>query len=125
MKELKTIIKNTLMLDNEELNSTNLVNIFHENGLNLEIISTQCDYLNRMKQQKYQCMMIHSDLQDNMTYKVIENIKSNYPWIIVIVLLVNISYEKVFEFVRLGVDDFIVKPFSWEDIESVYKHYYY
>jgi len=125
MKQLRTIIKNTLMIDNEELDNSNLIKIFSENGIHLEIISTQHDYVNLMKNKEYDCVLINSDLPDNFALKVIDVIKGNYPWIIVMVLLVHPNYEKVFNFVRLGVDDFIIKPFSWDDIEKVYRYYYY
>jgi len=125
MKQIKTIINNTILIDNEELDSANLVKIFYENGLNLEIITTNQDYLNLLRQKDFDCLLIHSDMPDSLTVKIIDFIKCNYPWMIVIVLLVNKSYEKVFELVRLGVDDFIQQPFTWEDIEKVYKHYNY
>ena len=125
MKQIKTIINNTILIDNEELDSGNLVKIFYENGLNLEIITTNQDYLNLLRQKNFDCLLIHSDMSDSLTVKIIDFIKCNYPWMIVIVLLVNKSYEKVFELVRLGVDDFIQQPFTWEDIEKVYKHYNY
>ena len=125
MKQLRTIIRNTLIIDNEELMNNNLIKVFSENGLHLDIISSKHDYISRLKQKNYDCVMINSDLPNNLTAKTIDAIKGNYPWMIVIVLLVNLSYAKVFDFVRLGVDDFVIKPFSWENIESVYKHYYY
>jgi len=125
MKQLKTVIKNTLMVDNEELENSSLTKIFNENGIHLDIISTKHDYVSWLKQKDYDCVLLYSDLPDNLTLKIIEAVKGNYPWVIVVILLVNQSYEKVFNFVRLGVDDFILKPFSWDDIEKIYRHYYY
>jgi len=125
MKQLKTIIKSTLIIDYEEIGNTNLINIFSENGLLLDIVASDHDYLNRINQKKYDCVMINSDLADNLAVKIIDTVKGYYPWIIVVILLQNPDYEKIFNFVRNGADDFIMKPFSWTDMEKVLKFYYY
>lgn len=33
--------------------------------------------------------------------------------------------ENIFTYVRTGADDFLIKPFKWDDIEKLLKFYYY
>jgi DNA-binding NtrC family response regulator len=125
MPKLKTAIISTLIVDHEEFGNTHLQSIFNENDLHLDIHSPHCDFLNVIEKKKYDCVMINSDLMNNLTMEFIDKVKGNYPSIIVIILLKNPSYEKIFNFVRAGVDDFIMKPFTWEDVERTLTFYYY
>ena len=125
MKIIKTAFKSTLIIDPEEKDNLNLISIFHENGLKLEIINQEQDYQAKIEKNKYDCVIISSDLANNNSEKIIDNLKINYPWIVIIILLENPSYEKIFSFIRMGVDDFILKPFIWEDFEKLLRFYYY
>ena len=125
MKTLKTSIKSTLMIDDKEINNTDLINIFLENGLYLKIVSDKEDYIEGVKDNKYNCIMINSDLPNDNTTKIINQIKGFYPWIIVIIILNEPVLESVIKYVRIGVDDFIQKPFVWTELEALLKYYYY
>jgi len=126
MRHLRTSIKSTLMIHSlEPSEETHLKNIFFENGLFLDIVSLDSDFMARLEQQKFDCVIINSDIENNQPQEIIDNIKIVYPWIIVIILLKNPSFEKIFQLVRYGVDDFIIHPFLWEDVEKVLSYYYY
>jgi len=125
MTFIKTVIKSTLIIDQEEYKNSNLKSIFKENELTLDIVTQEHDYMAMIDHNKYDCIVIDSDLPRNQTEKIIDDIKVKYPSTIVIILLKLPDYEKVIKFVRLGADDFIVKPFTWEDIEIILTYYYY
>ncbi|MCL1826627.1 MAG: response regulator [Candidatus Cloacimonetes bacterium] len=125
MITLKTIIKSTLIIDQEEYNNSNLKNIFREKFLHLDIVSPEHDYMSMIENTKYDCVMLDSELAKNQSTFIIDQIKGNYPWMIVVVLLKNNDFEKIISFVRLGVDDFIVKPFVWDNFEELLKHYFF
>ena len=125
MKPLKTILKSTLIIDYDDIENANFINIFIEHGLSLDIVTPQKDFLSIIKKNKIDCVMIYSDQPDNMAYKIIDAIKTNYPWVVVIILLQNPDYKKIFGFIRQGADDFILSPFTWDDVENVLLHYYY
>ena len=125
MKKIRTAIKSTLLIDPNEESNTNLVSIFNENSLELEIISNEKDYQKILEENKFDCVMINSDLDDNLADRIIDTLKIYYPWIVIVILLEEPTYEKVFSFVRAGADDFIIKPFNWESIEEILKFYYY
>jgi len=126
MRHLRTSIKSTLMINNlESTEETHLKNIFFENGLFLDVISLESDYMARLEQHKFDCVIIISDIENNQPQEIIDKIKILYPWIIVIIQLKNPSFEKIFQLVRYGVDDFIMSPFLWEDVEKVLTYYYY
>lgn len=125
MKTLKTAIKSTLMIDSDEVGNANLINIFNENSLCIEIISHKHDFMKRIFDNHFDAILLSSDLPNNMSFKILDAVKGSFPWIIVIVLLKNPDYEKIFDFVRQGADDFVLKPFIWEDLEKVYKFYYF
>jgi DNA-binding NtrC family response regulator len=123
MKTIKTSIKSTLIIDHEEYENQHLKNIFYENDLKLDIVLPGSNYIDLLQENKYNCLMINSDLVRDQSVEIINNVKINLPWVIVIVLLKNPSYEKIFHFVRQGVDDFILKPFNWNDIEKILRYY--
>jgi DNA-binding NtrC family response regulator len=125
MKTLKTAIKHTLIIDKEELENTSLINIYKENGLSLDIVSEEHDYMNKIHTTKYDCVMIDSELPNNQTIKIIDEVKGNYPWMIVIIILKKPEFDRMINYVRLGVDDFLLKPFTWEDLETMLRHYFY
>jgi DNA-binding NtrC family response regulator len=125
MKTIKTRFKSSLIIDHEEFGNALLEKVFFENGLHLDIISPNNDYMPMIEHKKYDCVLLNSDLMSSLSYDIVDKLKSHYPGIAIIILLKNPSYEKVFNFVRLGVDDFIMKPPTWEDIERVFTHYYY
>jgi len=125
MRNIKTAIKSTLIIDHDEKSNKNLIAIFRENGLELEMITNEQNFVNKIESKKYDCVMIKSDLSDDYTSLIIDLLKVHYPWVIVIVLLENPSYEKIFRFMRAGVDDFILKPFTWDDFEKILKFYYF
>ena len=125
MIAIKTAIKSTLIIDKDEYNNTNLKSIFNEKGLLLDTISDENDYMEKIESNRYNCVMIDSELPNNQTSKIVDEIKGYYPWIIVVIFLKTLDYTKIIKFVRLGVDDFLVKPFSWDDLEQLLKHYYY
>ena len=125
MIPLKTAIKSTLIIDQDEYNNNVLKSIFREKGLSLDTVSEKIDYIEMIENNRYDCIIIDSDLPNNQTAISIDEIKGNYPWMIVVVLLKDMNYEKIIKYVRLGADDFIMKPFSWDDIEVLLKHYYY
>jgi len=114
------------MINNMNSQETDhLINIFFENGLFLDVISSDHDYLARFEQYKFDCAVISSDLENNQPNEIIDNIRIKYPWVIIIVLLKNPTFEAVFQFVRYGVDDFLMLPCIWEDVEKVLSYYNY
>ena len=125
MKTVKTTLKSTLIIDNQEVKNSYLVNIFLENGLYLQIISEADDYLLVLETKKIDCVMINPDLPNKDIYLMIDQIKALYPEIVVIILLNDQDFEKLLKFVRLGVDDFLQKPFTWWELENLLNHYYY
>ena len=126
MKSVKTALTSTLMIEDEEFDQhLNFKRIFSENGLHLEIKTPYNDYMQIIESKKVDCVMINSELVNNFTFEIIDKIKCNFPWIVVVILLKNPSYEKIFSFVRHGADDFIIKPFTYEDMEKVLTFYYF
>jgi len=125
MKSIKTSLSSILMIDNEEYGNVFLKNIFQEKGLYLEIQSQYNDYMHTIESKNIDCIMLNSDLINNLTIDIIDKVKCNFPWMVIVILLKNPSYERIFQFVRLGVDDFIIKPFIFEDIEKVLTYYYF
>jgi len=126
MRKVRTSIKSTLMISVLDLQQIDhLKNLFFENGLFLDIISPENDYLSRFEQYKFECVVISSDKENNQTFEVIDQIRILYPGVIIIVLLKNPTFESIFQFVRYGVDDFLMFPCVWEDIERVLSYYNY
>ena len=125
MITLKTAIKSTLIIDKDDFNNTNLIGVFKEKGLMLDTISDEHDYIEKLEKNQYDCVMIDGELPNNQTNKIIDEIKGNYPWILVVIFLKSADYTKIIKFVRLGADDFLVKPFTWDDLENLLRHYYY
>ncbi|MCL2063075.1 MAG: hypothetical protein FWG98_01710 [Candidatus Cloacimonetes bacterium] len=125
MKTIKTAIKSTLIIDPDENENVTLISIFKEYGLELDIITRENDFLEKLNNNRYECVMIHSDLPENYTDKIVDTLKIDFPNIVVIILLENPTFDKIFHFVRSGVDDFILKPFIWDDIEKLLRFYYY
>ena len=125
MKNIKTALKSTLIIDHEEFGNSYLKDIFQEHGLYLDIVSPHSDLLNILDNKKFDCLLLNSDLLNNLTDDIINKVKCFHPSVMVILLLKNPSYEKIFHFVRLGVDDFILKPYNWSDLEKLLTHYYF
>ena len=125
MKKILTAIKSVLLIDPSDRKNTNLISVFEENGLVLEIISNEHNYQNRIHDRQYDCVMLNSDLENDKTENIIDFVKTTYPGIIVVILLEEPTFEKIFRLVRLGVDDFIIKPYIWDDIEKLLRYYYY
>ena len=125
MKTIKTTLKSTLIIDHQEAKNSYLMNIFLENGLYLQIISETEDYLQVLKNKKVDCVMINPELPNKDINMMIDQIKALYPQIVVIILLNDQDFEKIIKYVRLGVDDFLQKPFTWWELENLLNHYYY
>ncbi|MCK9330237.1 MAG: hypothetical protein PHY08_11955 [Candidatus Cloacimonetes bacterium] len=172
MEKIKTVLKSILMIDPEEINNKTLISIFSEYGISLDIIDTSQDILEFIDNKHYDCIMINNSIKFNDSFKILDLVKSNYPWIVAIIILNLNQYtfegnttnynntsiikndeynnkkdfdnmpneylnlqinngnfqqilNQVFELVRNGADDFIIKPFIWQDIEKILKFYYY
>ena len=125
MPKIRSAIKSVLIIDIIDHENNNLISIFLEHGIDLDIVSYHDNYKYMMDSKQYDCIMLNSDMKDNLTEKIIDYIKVTYPGTIVVVLLENPSYEKVFQFIRISVDDFIMKPYTWDDIEKLLRFYYF
>jgi DNA-binding NtrC family response regulator len=122
---LKTSIKSILMVDPEEVNNDSLIESFKKHGVSIKIVTINYGPLADLKNLTFDCLMINSDLIGGQALKLLEKVKWEKPEIIVIMLLNTSKTERIFELVRHGADDFLMKPFSWDEIEKLLTHYNY
>ena len=125
MHPIRTAIKSVLIVDPVNINNRSLVSIFKDKGIELEISNQHQNYQYMIESKQYDCVMLNSELENNYCEIIIDFIKTHYPGIIIVILLEDPTYEKIFNFVRKAADDFILTPYTWEDIEKMLRFYYY
>ena len=114
-----------MIIDPDEKNNSILKDIFSRLSIKMNIVTPGFGFLVGLKNQQHDCVLINSELPDNQAIRILDKIKWEVPNMIVIILLNKPNINKIIEFVRHGADDFIQKPFTFEDIEKILTYYYY
>ncbi len=110
----------TLLLNSNNL-ETDSIELFNNFFNNVITVENPEDVFNTFENRRIDIVAVDIDTNTDEKFKTIEDIKSKYPNIIVIVLSKSQSFDMVYKIINLGLDGYILKPINIDSFINVLK----
>ncbi len=119
IKQRKETIPPNILIMEDDFNIANgLKMILNEEGYNVDLQNTGTGAIDAISQYNYNLLMADLNLPDINGMQVIKKLKKNSPDTEVIVITGRATSDIAVDAMKLGVCDFLAKPFSENQIKS-------
>lgn len=111
--------KNILVIDDEPIVLDSCRRILRNEGFEVNGASNGREGLKKIEEDQYDAVLVDWKLPEIDGMEVLRLIKKNHPDIIVVMITGYPSVESVVRAMKLGVSDYVSKPFTPEELKEV------
>lgn len=117
--------KTILIADNKKQLIESLKNLLNENQYYILSAKTGIETLYLIEEQPIDILFLDADFQDVNAKYVIDRAKTTNPAIIIIMTSTVHNIHTIIDFFRYGIDDFLLKPFQFNEISEAVARWEY
>ncbi|MDH4222664.1 MAG: response regulator [candidate division Zixibacteria bacterium] len=111
--------KNILVIDDEPIVLDSCRRILNQEGFEVKGAMNGREGLKKIEEDKYDAVLVDWKLPEIDGLEVLRIIKKNHPDIIVVMITGYPSVESAVKAMKLGVSDYVSKPFTPEELKDV------
>ncbi len=111
--------RNILVIDDEPIVLDSCRRILNQEGYEVRGASNGREGLKKIEEDKYDAVLVDWKLPEIDGMEVLRIIKKNHPDIIVVMITGYPSVESAVKAMKLGVSDYVSKPFAPEELKEV------
>ena len=115
-------IKILIIDDNKDLLET-LSDVLHEKGYVTETAETGKEALTKAEESFFNIALVDLNLPDVMGTELIQNLKKQFPRLIIIVITGYATLQNAINALNLGVNAFVIKPLDIDKVEAMIKKF--
>ncbi len=125
MKTQTTIIKSILLVNAVTGFNRSIAESLNNLEISVEPVINGTQALRKLENTTFDCLMLDTNLTDIKSFEIVERAKTLYPEMIVIMTSDKPSYAILIEAMRMGVDNFLISPFDFEQLMETLSFYNY
>jgi len=110
---------NVLVVDDEQIVCNSCKKILSEQGHNVQIATSGREALRKVEEDKYDVVITDWKMPEIDGMEVSRIVKKNHPNIVIILITGYPSIESAVKAVRLGVSNYVSKPFDPDELREV------